>query len=100
MNGKKKIVGVVTDAQTGQVLGLDALVDQDSDAFMDWLADYAGEFGVEAIATDNLNTYKPVAERLGLDHQICMAHLLKWVRSRLEKIEGWDCVKARGYGVC
>ena len=63
MNGKKKVVGVVTDARTGQVLGLDVLVERDSDAFMDWIGRRADEFGVESIAADDLNTYKPVVER-------------------------------------
>ena len=62
---------------------------------MDWLADYAGEFGVEAIAADDLNTYKPVVERLGIDHRICMARVLKWARSRLGKIDGMEWFKAR-----
>ena len=95
VKGKKRVVGLVTDAQTGQVLGLDVLVEQDSDAFMDWIGDYADEFGVEAMVTDDLNTYKPVAERLGLDHQICIAHVLKWARNRLDKIKGRDWIKAR-----
>ena len=60
---------------------------------MDWRAGYADEFGVEAIASDDLNTYKPVVKRLGIDHQICMAHPLKWARSRLGKIEGMDWFK-------
>ena len=47
-----------------------------SGAFMDWLADCVDEFGVEAIAADGLNAYKPVAERLGLKRQICMAQAL------------------------
>ena len=93
MKGKKKIVGAVTDAQTGQLLGLDVLVERDSDAFMDWIGRYADEFGVEAIVTDDLNTCKPVVERLGLEHQICMAHLLKWVWSRLGKIDGMEWFK-------
>ena len=50
---------------------------------------------MEAIAADDLNTYKPVAARLGIDHQICIAHLLKWVWSRLDKIDGMECFKAR-----
>ena len=33
--GEKKAVGIVTDARTGHVLGLDALVERDSDTFMD-----------------------------------------------------------------
>ena len=61
---------------------------------MDWLAGYADEFGVEAIAADDLNTYKPVVKRLGLEHQICMAHPLKWALSRLGKIDGMEWFKA------
>ena len=67
LNGKKKIVGVAAAPRTGQVLGLEALVERDSDAFMDWLADCAGQFGVEAIAAYDLNTYKPAVERLGIN---------------------------------
>ena len=38
------------------------------------------DYGVEAMAADDLNTYKPVVERLGIDHQICIAHVEKWAR--------------------
>ena len=60
---------------------------------MDWRAGCADEFGVEAIAADDLNTYKPVVARLGLEHQICMAHPLKWALSRLAKIDGMEWFK-------
>ena len=40
-----------------------------------------------------MNTCKPVAERLGLDSQICMSHALRRARSRLKKAEGRDWVK-------
>lgn len=36
---------------------------------MDWLGKCAGEFGAQAIAANDLNTCKPVAERLGVDHK-------------------------------
>ena len=95
VNGVKKDVGVVTDDATGQVLGLDVLVERDSDGFMEWLGDFVSDYGVEAMAADDLNTYKPVVRRLGIDHQICMAHVKKWAWNRLDGIDGWDWVKAR-----
>ena len=52
-------------------------------------------FGVEAVVTDDLNTYKPAVEHLGVDHQVCIAHVRKWVWNRLREIEGWDSCKAR-----
>ena len=95
VKGVKKVVGVVTDAETGQVLGLDVLVERDADGFMEWLGDFVSDYGVEAMVTDDLNTYKPVVRRLGIDHQICIAHARKWAWNRLDGIDGWDWVKAR-----
>ena len=45
VKGVKTDVGVVTDAETGQVLGLDALVERDSDRFMESLGDFARDYG-------------------------------------------------------
>ena len=95
VKGVKTDVGVVTDAATGQVLGLDALVERDSDRFMEWLGDFARDYGVEAMAADDMNTYKPVVERLGIDHQICATHVRKRAWNRLDRIDGWNWVKAR-----
>ena len=95
VNGEKTVIGVVTDAATGEVLGLDVLVNLDSDGFMEWLGDFARGCGVQAMAADDLNAYKPAVERLGLDHQICIAIVKKRARERLDRIEGWDWGKAR-----
>ena len=95
VKGVKKVGGVVADAETGQVLGLEALVERDADGFMERLGDFVSDCGVEAMVTDDLNTYKPAVERLGIDHQICMAHVRKWAWNRLDGIDGWDWVKAR-----
>ena len=47
------------------------------------------------MVADNLNTYKPVVERLGSDRQICVARVKAWARNRLDKTEGWDRGEAR-----
>ena len=95
VKGETTFVGVVTDASTGEVLGLEALVKRDSDGFMEWLGDFARGCGVETMAADDLNACKPAVERLGLDHQICIARVRKRARKRLDWIDGWDSVKAR-----
>lgn len=69
LRGEKTVVGFVTDAVTGRLLGMDVLVDRDSEGFVSWLEGYVGRFGVKAMVTDDLSTYKPVVERLGVDHQ-------------------------------
>ena len=95
VKGETTVVGVATDAATGEALGLEVLVERDADGFMEWLGDFVSEYGVEAMAADDLNTYKPVVERLGIDHQICIAHARKWAWNRLDGIDVWDWVKAR-----
>ena len=65
VNGEKTVVGVVTGAETGQVLGPEALVERDSDGSTEWLGDFARDYGVEAMVADDLNTCKPAVERLG-----------------------------------
>ena len=47
------------------------------------------------IVTDDLSARKPVVERLGADHRICIAHAKKRVWNRLDRIDGWDWGKAR-----
>lgn len=95
VRGRQTVVGFVTDAESGQVVGMDVLVDRDSDGFVRWLESYVIRFGVESMVTDDLNTYKPVVEHLGVDHQVCIAHVRKWVWNRLREIDGWEWYKSR-----
>ena len=95
VKGKRMVVGFVTDAESGQLVGMDVLVSRDSDGFVRWLGRYVGRFGVESMVTDDLNTYKPVVEHLGVDHQVCIAHVRKWVWNRLREIDGWERYKQR-----
>ena len=90
VKGEKAIVVVVTDAATGEVLGLEALVERDSDGSMEWLGDFARGYGGEAMVADDLNTCKPAVGR-----QICIARVRKRAWNRLDKIDGWDWGKAR-----
>ena len=95
VRGRRTVVGFVTDAANGRLLGMDVLVERDRDGFVKWLSRYVSRFGVESMVTDDLNTYKPVVEHLGVDHQVCIAHVRKWVRNRLREIEGWDWYRSR-----
>ena len=94
VKGKMTVVGLVTDAESGELLGIDVLMERDSEGFLEWLKRYVGRLGVRAMVTDDLSTYKPVIEKLGLEHQVCVAHVKKNVYNRLESIEGWDRYKA------
>ena len=95
LRGEKVAAGFVVDADSGRLVGIDQLVKRDSAGFVDWLSGYVAELGVKAIVSDDLSAYKSVVEKLGLEHQICLAHVRKNVSRRLGEIEGWDWYKAR-----
>ena len=86
LRGERTVVGFVTDAESGQIVGMDVLLDRDSDGFTEWLRGYVEGLGVDAMVPDDLSTYKPVAERLGVEHQVCIAHVRKNVSNRLDGI--------------
>jgi len=93
--GRLLLLGFVTDAETGRTVGVDVLVEQDSQAFLRWLRPYVERLGVQVLVTDDLVTYKPVVDELGVEHQVCLAHVRKGVTNRLTKVEGWEEDKAR-----
>ena len=64
VKGNKTVIGFVTDASSGQLLGIDVLVDRDRAGFVGWLRDYVGPLGVDVLVSDDLSTYKPVVEGL------------------------------------
>ena len=94
IRGQAQLVGFVVDGESGKTVGVDVLVKQDGVAFRRWLQQYTEPLGVEVLVTDDLNTYKPVSQQLGLPQQVCLAHVRKWVANRLRRIHGWEAEKA------
>jgi transposase-like protein len=90
VKGRQRVVGLVVEPGSGVVLGLELLTQQDSPAFIRWLKQYAQGLGVAVIVSDDLVTYKPVVEELGVEHQVCLTHVRKNVQRRLKEIVGWE----------
>jgi transposase-like protein len=90
VKGKQRVVGLAVEPESGEVLGLELLTQQDTQACIRWLKQYAEGLGVKVIVSDDLATYKPVMEELGVEHQVCLAHVRKNVKRRLREIEGWE----------
>lgn len=94
VRGQAQVVGFVVDQESKKTIGVDLLVQQDGAAFRQWLERYTRALGVEVLVTDDLNTYKPVSQQLGLAQQVCLAHVRKWVANRLRASRGWGEEKA------
>jgi transposase-like protein len=95
VKGKKMTVGFVVDPESGELLGIDLLLEQDQIEFLKWLRGYVARLGVAVVVSDDLSTYKPVVEALAVEHQVCLAHVKKNVVKRLGKVAGMAAEKEK-----
>ena len=95
MRSKAKLVGFVANAASGELLGIDMLVERHNDGFTDWLKRHVERLGVESVVTDDLSARNLVVDRLGLEHQVCVTHVKKNAGRRLRKMKDWQEWKSR-----
>jgi transposase-like protein len=92
LRGQEVVVGFVVDGQSGRTLGFEMLFEGDGQAFEEWLKPYAEELGAQVLVPDDNGSYGLAADGLGLAHQLCIAHVRKYLKRRsksiLEQAEG------------
>jgi transposase-like protein len=86
VKGRKVLVGFVVDGESGGTLGFEVLFEGDGEAFKEWLAPYAEELGAEVLVSDDNDSYSVAAAGLGVEHQLCVAHVRKYVAKRSKSI--------------
>jgi hypothetical protein len=77
--GDKQPVLVAVDLGSGQPLALGYINEHNPQAVRRWLASLVQQHGITVIVSDDLSSYKIVAEKLQLGHQICQFHVRRWV---------------------
>jgi transposase-like protein len=75
VKGEKVGVQVVVDDQSGDLLGLDIIVSENSEEVRQVVERVAKQVEAEVLVSDDLDAYKGVADEVGLDHQICRSHV-------------------------
>jgi transposase-like protein len=86
VKGREVVVGFVVDARGGKTMGFEVLFEGDGRAFRRWLEPYAKEMGAEVLVSDDNDSYGVAASELGLAHQLCVAHVRKYVAKRADSI--------------
>lgn len=84
--GKKQPVLVAVDLGNGQPVALGHLDETNPQAVRRFLEPLVQRLGVSVIVTDDLNSYRKVAEKLGLEHQVCQFHVRRWVGRALREL--------------
>ena len=59
----------------------------DAKAVQRWLEPLVQRHGITVIVTDDLFSYKIVAEKLQLGHQVCQFHVRRWVGKTLKELQ-------------
>jgi transposase-like protein len=77
--GKTQPVLVAVDMGTGEPVTVGYVDEKDPQAVKKFLEPLMQRLGVSVIVTDDLFSYKQVAQALQLEHQICQFHVRRWV---------------------
>ena len=85
--GAKQSVLVAVDLGTGEPIAVGYINEYDPQAVRRWLAPLVQRHGITVIVTDDLSTYKIVAEKLQLAHQVCQFHVRRWVGKTLRELQ-------------
>ena len=85
--GEKQPVLVAVDLGTGEPLAIGYINEYDPHALRRWLEPLVQRHGITVIVTDDLSSYKIVAEKLELGHQVCQFHVRRWVGKALKELQ-------------
>jgi hypothetical protein len=78
-------LGISVDAISGLALTVDRLSAQDIEALKQWIEPIAHSVGAEMLVTDDADGFKTVADSVGVQHQICKAHVLRNTEDLIER---------------
>jgi transposase-like protein len=81
--GENQIVAVATAILTGEPLDFEILQSESALHAEQWIRNIARMVGAEILVTDDADGLKTVADDLGLQHQICRAHVNRNVHDLL-----------------
>jgi len=85
--GAKQGVLVAVDLGTGDPLAIGYVDEYNPQAVRRWLEPLVQQHGITVIVTDDLFSYKLVAEKLQLGHQVCQFHVRRWVGKTLKDLQ-------------
>jgi hypothetical protein len=80
-------LGITVDPISGLALTIDALTAEDSQTLKDWIEPIAKRVGAQVLVTDDADGFKTVADEVGVQHQVCKAHVLRNTEDLIDKYQ-------------
>lgn len=84
--GRKRPVLIAVDLGTGQPVAIGKVDESNPQAVKRWLEPLVKHLGVSVIVTDDLASFRVVAEKLEVEHQVCQFHVRRWVGRTLYEL--------------
>jgi len=94
--GQPYVATIAVDPGTGHLITLAEVDEHSVEQVVAWLKPWVEELGIEVLVSDDLAEYGHVAEQLGLQHQVCHFHLIRWVERAVRELQGELHVKWHG----
>ena len=89
-------LGITVDPISGLALTIDALGGQDIQTLKEWIEPIARSVDAQVLVTDDADGFKTVADSVGLQHQICKAHVQRNTESLIERYQPLVATDADG----
>jgi transposase-like protein len=78
-------LGITVDAIRGLALTVDSLSAEDIEALKQWIEPIAQSVGAQVLVTDDADGFKTVADEVGVQHQVCKAHVRRNTEELIER---------------
>jgi hypothetical protein len=75
------------DPISGLAFTIDALAAPDIKTLQDWIEPIAKSGGATVLVTDDADGFKTVADEVGVQHQVCKAHVLRDTQTLSERYQ-------------
>ena len=80
-------LGITVDPISGLALTIAQLPAEDIKTLKDWIEPIAKRVGATVLLTDDADGFKTVADEVGVQHQVCKAHVLRNTEALLERYQ-------------
>src|SRR5260370_3190801 len=80
-------LGITADPISGLALTIDALTAEDTKTLKEWIEPIARSVGATVLVTDDADGFKTIADEVGVQHQVCKAHVLRNTDALIEKYQ-------------
>jgi len=87
VKGQHVGIQIVVDDRDSDLLGLEIIASENAEEVAQVIGKVAQQVQAQVLVSDGLDTYKSVADTLGLDHQICRNHVRRNVEALAEELK-------------